>query len=325
MDNKVIFIRKKIIGENSIEEFAYRISQGTGAKIIQLPYDSVKVKNIIRNIIFARKHQGKVNHIVNATEGYLLPFLRNKKIITYHDFGTLSCSRNKLYKIMKFLFYVVPSKKYADFITFVSEQTKNEYIEKCGNKNMHKLLVIYNSYDERLKCFEKNKKNEKKIILHIGTGVRKNLEGLIQASRGLYIKLIVIGKLTDIQKKLLRENNIDFENYFDLPFEKIVEFYNLCDVVSFPTFYEGFGMPVIEANVMQKPVISSDIPIIHEVGNDAVYYVNPRDSKTIHSAVLDLIEHPEVYEKYVKLGIKNAKRFSPEVIINQYKKIYERM
>lgn len=323
MDNTVIFIRKKIIGENSIEEFAYRISQGTGAKIIELPYDSVKIKSILKNIMFARKHQGIVNHIVNASEGYLLPFLRNKKIITYHDLGTLSCSRNKLYKMMKFLFYVIPSKKYADFITFVSEQTKNEYIKKCGNKNMDKLRVIHNSYDERLIFFGRSKKNDKRIILHIGTGARKNLEGLVQASEGLDIRLLVVGKLTDIQKKLLREKNIDFENYFDLPFEKIVALYNLCDVVSFPTFYEGFGMPIIEANIMQKPVISSDIPIVHEVGKDAVYYINPKDSKTIRSAILDLIEHPEVYKNYVKLGIQNAKRFSPEVIINQYKRIYE--
>lgn len=323
----VIFLRQPLPGENSIEEFARRISRSTGAVVKVLPFDSRKISSMIKNIRFAKIEQGAVNHIANGKEGYLLPFIGGKRIITYHDLGTLKNSRNAIYKFFKLLFNVFPSRHFADAVTFVSEQTKREYIMTVHPKSLDNLFVIYNSYDERLvpsvnSAAKLNLRNDAPVILHVGTGMRKNLEGLILACEDLHIKLLIVGRLSEKQERLLSEKKIKFENLHDISFEQIVECYKKCDIVSFPTFYEGFGLPVIEAQVMRKPLISSDIEIIHEVGGDGVFYVDPNNIGSIRDGIIHLTSDKELCETLVAAGIENVKRFSNAVVMKQYKELY---
>lgn len=321
MDKRVIFLRKKVEGENSIEEFASRVSRATGAVVKVLPFYSTCIRGIIGNIKFARKEQGKINHIIAQTESYIVPFLNGKKIVTFHDFGTLYASRNFLYKFLKIIIYVKTAEFFSDAITFVSNQTKDEFIKQEWKKKQN-LYVIYNSYDERLVPNDISNLEPKPIVLQIGTGKRKNLESTIKAMKNLNAKLLVIGKLNEIQTVLLKENKIDYENDFDISYEKIVDCYNRAKIVVFPTFYEGFGLPIIEANVMQKPVVSSDLPIVREVGQKSVYYIDPNNIEDISKAINKLLSDNFLYEKYVSLGIENAKRFSKEVIFSQYSELY---
>lgn len=324
MDERVLFLRKKIEGENSIEEFAYRISRAVGAVVKICPCYSTSLKGMLENIKFVKLEQGRVNHIVAQTESYLLPFIRGKKIVTFHDLGTIYSSRNILYKFLKILIYIKTAEFFSDAITFVSVQTKNEFKRQIW-KNKNNLHVIYNTYDERLAYNDRSALEEKPIILQIGTGKRKNLESTINAMIGLKAKLLVIGKLSDEQSRLLRENKIEYENYFDISYEEIVECYNRAKIVSFPTFYEGFGLPIVEANVMKKPVVSSDLPVIREVGGNAVFYIDPYNVATIQSAFMNLLMNSEVYKKYVSFGVDNAKRFSAEVIYPQYQELYGKL
>lgn len=322
MEDKVIFLRKKSNGENSIEEFAYRIAEATGAIVKVCPCYSTTLKGMLLNIKFARKEQGKVNHIVAQTESYLVPFLKGKSIVTFHDLGTLYSSRNFLYKVLKILIYLKCAEFFSDAITFVSNQTMNEFFKQKWKKKLN-LNVIYNSYDNRLIPNDVSDIEIKPIVLQIGTGSRKNLESTIRAMVDIDAKLLVVGKLTENQITLLKECNINFENYVDISYEKIIECYNRAMIIAFPTFYEGFGLPVIEANVMRKPIISSDLPIIHEVGGDSVLYINPNDVHSISEAFKNLLSEKEVYDKFVKNGIENAKRFSSETIYKQYQALYK--
>lgn len=321
MDERVIFLRKKIDGENSIEGYAQRVADATGAVIKVCPYDSTTLIGMLRNIKFARNEHGRINHIAAQTESYLVPFLKGKRIVTFHDFGTLYASRNFLYGLLKILVYVKTAEYFSDAITFVSKQTEEEFLKQKWKKikNLH---VIYNSYDERLVPNDKSNFEPKPVVLQIGTGVRKNLESTIRAMEGINAKLLVIGKLNKNQLELLKEYEIDYENAFDITYEKIVDCYNRAKLVVFPTFYEGFGLPIIEANIMQKPIISSDLPIVREVGLDAVYYINPNRVEDISNALKKLFYDNLLYERYVELGIKNARRFSKNVIFSQYSELY---
>lgn len=321
MEDCVIFLRKKIFGENSIEEYAKRVAKATGAVIKVCPCYSTTLKEMLENIKFARKEQGKINHIVAQTESYLAPFLKNKSIVTFHDLGTLYSSRSRLYKIIKILFYVKTAEFFSNAITFVSNQTMAEFKTQAWKKNLN-LNLIYNSYDERLIPDDVSEKEPKPIVLQVGTGRRKNLEATIKAMCGLNAKLLIIGRLSENQTDLLKENNIDFENSFDVDYEKIVDSYNRSKIVSFPTFYEGFGLPVVEANVMKKAVVSSDLPIVHEVGNDAVFYIDPCNADSINKAFTELLANKSVYADLVEKGEKNAERFSFSVISKQYQDLY---
>lgn len=158
--------------------------------------------------------------------------------------------------------------------------------------------------------------------MQIGTGPRKNLEATIKAMRDINARLLIIGKLTELQLSLLKENDVDFENKFDVSYEEIVNCYNRAKIVAFPTFYEGFGLPIIEANVMHKPVVSSELPIIREVGNNSVFYINPNDIVSIKNSFEELLFDKSTYNSFVSKGTENAKRFSPSTIYEQYRELY---
>ena len=90
MCSKALFLRKKSTGLNSIEELAYSLaSRISGLKVITLPEHGNTWKGIIRNIRFAQKHQGDINHIFSPEIAYISLFLKGNVILTWHDTGTL--------------------------------------------------------------------------------------------------------------------------------------------------------------------------------------------------------------------------------------------
>ena len=318
----VIILRKKIAGENSIEEIAYRISGFLSVPVLECPAHSSSFSDIRENIHFVKQIQAPAYHIISPAEAYLLPFLnKGKKIFTHHDLGTNNSSK-KIYGIIKYIFAIWFPMLFANEITFVSKETEKECKKLGLKKRQEHLHVIYNSYDKRLKPISVKRISFTTTVLHVGTAERKNLIGMIKACKGLNVQLIIIGKLHDEQLEELKNCNITYMNYFDCSFEKIVEFYNICDIVSFPTFYEGFGLPAIEANVMKKPVIVGNIPIMQEVCNDSAYFVNPYDVNDIRNAVESLIKNKSLYDSYVEKGVLNAQRFEEQKIMNQYKELY---
>lgn len=316
----VMVLRKKLEGENSIEEIAYHFKRMMDIELIILPCYSRRIKDVIKNICFIRNIDAPVFHLI-STEAYLLPFINTKKIITYHDLGTINNSRNWLYKIMRRILFIYPSSYFSDYITFISNESRLEYINFMKNKKDNKLRVIYNPYDERL-IPVKHEKNKRFTILHIGTAERKNLLSTIEACKGLDIKLIVIGKLSSTQLEALHKYKIDYTNLYDINYQDIVNYYNLCDLVSFPSSYEGFGVPIVEANVMRKPIFAGDIPILHEVANDSAIFVNPYNVNEVREVIVRLMDDESLREELIKKGIINAIRFQQDKIIKQYEELY---
>ena len=102
MCSKALFLRKKSTGLNSIEELAYSLaSRISGLKVITLPEHGNTWKGIIRNIRFAQKHQGDINHIFSPEIAYLSLFLKGNVILTWHDTGTLLQSSSFLKRFIR--------------------------------------------------------------------------------------------------------------------------------------------------------------------------------------------------------------------------------
>jgi len=95
-----------------------------------------------------------------------------------------------------------------------------------------------------------------------------------------------------------------------VPDEDMAALYSAAALFAFPTLYEGFGIPVIEAQICGVPVLTSNCTSLPEVGGDGAYYVNPYDEKDIAQGIENLLTNTELSQKLVRLGKENARRFS---------------
>lgn len=323
----VVFLRKKRKEANSIEEIFYSLKKYLGDNVgfVELPYGGAGIMSICRNILFAYRHRGDVNHISGEIH-YIALGLGRKTLLTIHDVQSI-IKGNKIEQIIKkWLWFKIPLLivRKVSVISHFTEKELNTLIPKAKSK----ISVVYNPATIQYTLptsVEQFRNRDYKKMLHIGTKPNKNLEGVLKAAKGLPIELTIVGKMSESQTQLAQDLHINYKNYYNLPYVEILKLYSDSDVVTFPSFYEGFGMPIIEANAVGVPIVASDIPVLHEVANDAAYFVDPNSITSIRKAILSLLENNALREKLIGLGKENIKRFAPQTIAEQYKSIYNQL
>lgn len=266
-------------------------------------------------------HQNEINHITGDV--HFLTYLLKKKrtVLTICDVmhehvGVPLMSR----LIISFFWYVIPLRR-AGYITTISEASKREIVS-LYKFNPDKITVIPVPLAPGFTAKAKKFNTRKPIILQIGTAPNKNLLNLFKALKGLKCQLYLVGHPKPDQLQELKKNKIDFKNFTNLSENDIVKKYQECDLVSFASTYEGFGMPIIEGNAVGRPVVTSNIAPMTEVGGDAACFVDPLDPKSIRQGIERVINDEKFRDRLVKNGFKNAKRFDPRLIAKMYMRIY---
>lgn len=288
---------------------------------LYLPCSNYSISSLWKNIQYVlhklKNEKFDIIHITGA-EFYLLPFLyKYKTVATVHDLGFYS-NQNKrtLRGIWKYILWI-KSLRYAKFVTFISDFSQQEALSLV---KLHKSCIIYNPIGSDFQFTPKEFNSKYPRILHIGTKPNKNLFNTIEALKDFPCELRIIGKLSDIEKKHLQKNHIDYSNAFDLSDQQIIQEYQQCDIVNFPSLYEGFGMPILEGQSIGRVVVTSNISPMKEIAKDSAILVNPTDINSIRNGYKQAIQF---HKLYTEKGRENVKRFSIENITNQYKKIYE--
>ena len=111
----------------------------------------------------------------------------------------------------------------------------------------------------------------------MGTKPNKNLDRIVKALKGIHCKLVVVGALTDEQKKLIVDTGVDLENHVNLDDAAIGRQYQAADVVMFVSTYEGFGLPILEAQAAGRPLITSRRSPMQEVAGPGSCLVDPEN------------------------------------------------
>lgn len=287
---------------------------------IYLPKSNYKPYSLIHNILFVKRYvkRGKYDIVhITGTEHYLLPFLCSyNTIITVHDLGFYTKQKKNIKLFGKYLLWI-KSLLYAKYVTFISDFSQQEALNLIRLRNYS---VIYNPIGNEFQPIRKEFNIKYPNILHIGTKPNKNLFNTIEALKGLPCKLRIIGKLSEEEIEHLQRNQIDYSNAYNLSDLEIIQEYQQCDIVNFPSLYEGFGMPILEGQSIGCVVITSDLSPMREIANDSAVLVNPTDINSMREGYKKAIEQ---HKKYIEKGFENVKRFSIENIAKQYKRIYD--
>lgn len=343
---KVVYLHRKPrqFGNFSIESYFEdiraclpSISPSLEVVVCQSPFFSDGILPRIKNILDAKKQTQKlksdINHITGDVHFLTMGLNPKKNILTIHDCAFLeqeaTSIKDKLKrKFLKTFWLDIPVRQ-AKFITAVSEATKNEII-KYTNCNPDKIVVIPTTispkFEEASKNYTPKKFNsEKPIILQLGAAFNKNLERLFEALEGINCKLHIIAPLSKYHFELLKEYNIDYQHEDKVSFEDLILAYKNCDLVSFVSTIEGFGMPIIEAQTLQKPVVTSSVSSMPWVAGNAAHLVNPYAVEEIKQGILKVINDETYRNELIKNGKENVKRFNPETVARQYVELYERV
>ncbi len=206
-----------------------------------------------------------------------------------------------------------------------SNSTKQDIIRltNCDPAKIHVIYVcINNSFKKSAKSFNA----DEPIILQLGTAANKNIKRLIPALKNIKCKLVIIGKLSDENRKLLKDNNVEGEIHdYRLSEEEVIEQYSKSDILSFVSTLEGFGMPIIEANAIGRVVVTGNITSMPEVAGNAAHYVDPFSIQDINNGFLKVINDHNYREALIEKGYENSARFSPKTIAHQYAALYYKM
>mgnify|MGYP005750514267 CR=1 FL=1 len=322
------FFRKPTPSFFSIEQLFENIiasSKIAVPKLVYLPVKEANVKGLLQNSLYARSNQGEVNHITGEVYYIALALNGKRTILTIHDLESLY-STNKLKNFLLQLFWLKLPVNKAKYITVISEHSKQKLLS-LTNVAADKVIVIPNcvSLSETEYHPKLNIDKTEPILLQVGTKPNKNTERLVKAIKGLSCKLIILGKLSEMQLELLEEQSIKFENYVQLPYEEVKELYYKSDIVTFVSTFEGFGLPILEANALGRPVITSNVTAMPEVAGDSALLVDPFNPVAIRQAIEKLIADDVFRNNLVKAGYRNVQRFKPEKIAAQYEAVYRKV
>jgi glycosyltransferase involved in cell wall biosynthesis len=212
----------------------------------------------------------------------------------------------------------------AEKIIAVSKNTKKDLIEFYKVPE-EKIEVVYEGV-KPMRNYETNAnlrtaRNEKYLLFIGRLEKRKNIEGILKAFEILKEKykiphkLILVGKpgfrYQSIKDKI--ENSKYKADIIETGYINEEEKYDLlknADVFLFPSFYEGFGLPVLEAQILETPVATSNVSSLPEVGGDAVAYCDPNEPAMIADAVYEILRNDEYKGGLIKRGCENVKRFN---------------
>lgn len=260
-----------------------------------------------------------------------------KNVVTVHDLIFLRFP--KFYSFFDRKIHTVKARhstRNADVVVAVSEQTKNDVVEFFG-VDPSKIKVIYQGcqdvYKKEFPAHEIERVRKKfnlpeQYLLNVGTiEERKNILLGVKAIRDLDTHLAIVGSETEYTsrvKEYIQQNGMENKVSFlkGVPNDELAMLYQGASVFIYPSLFEGFGIPIIEALFSDIPVITSKGGCFGEAGGSGSIYIDAFSVEELKDAIVRLLSDQKLREKMVLSGREHVKKFSDEFIADQYMSLY---
>ncbi len=326
--NKVIvhiFLRKPYKFENhSVEKLFKTITKDKKKnfkfKFLVCPFYSSGFFNRLFNCFWAFLNQGEINHISGDVNFISLFLDKNRTINTFHDCYNLRQFSGLKKILYKYFWFSLPIYK-SKYITTVSSFTKNEIKNLVRTKKKINVISNFLPYAN----YKLKKKINKNKILIIGTTKNKNIDRILVSIKDIKMRLIIIGKINLNQIKYLNKNKILYQNYINVSESKLIDCYNQARLLVFPSLYEGFGLPIIEAQRMRVPVITSNISPMKDIVNKSAVLTNPKNINEIKRNIKKICFNSKFRKTIIKKGYLNSLKYNPEISKKKYFDLYEKI
>lgn len=257
---------------------------------------------------------------------HTLPLIRRpglKTVVTVHDLGSEYLPQMHQLKQRLYLAFMQKYQlKTATKLIAVSKATKEDLIEKIGI-NPSRIGVVHEGVDKAL--FKPTKAEAlvyslKPYYLFVGTiQPRKNLERIIEAAARIEKRLVIVGS-KGWGRDIKMRGNVAFLGRVED--KQLPALYSGAIALVFPSLFEGFGLPILEAQACGCPVITSNTSSMPEVGGKGVIYVNPYSVESIENGMVKIM-NSDLRFKIIKAGFENVKRFSWEKCARETLKVLE--
>lgn len=322
------FHRKPLATGNYSIEFIFadlrqRLDDRIRARVAVSAFHSRGIARRLFNMIEAVFRQGDVN-LVTGDIQYVVTFLRKRKtILVVPDCGFLHESSGLRRWLQEWLWYRIPLNRAAHVVA-ISEFTKRQLMELFGC-DARDISVIPVSISEAFTFRPRPFNSERPLLLQVGQAENKNLARIVEAIEGMRVRLRIIGRLPQQNLDLLRRHAIDYVNDYNLTLPELVEAYAESDILVFPSTYEGFGMPILEAQSVGRAVVTSNLASMPWVAGDAACLVDPFSISSIHSGIRKVIEDEEYRNDLVTKGLHNVHRFDPKLAADMYYDVIQKV
>ncbi len=269
-------------------------------------------------------------------------------IVTCHDLLATQAARGEIAgwevgptgRFMQKL--IIKGLQNAHFVVCVSQNTQNE-LQRIVQVPTSKSKVIYNGFyqsyerlednESRKALVEMNLPGSKSFLLHVGgnqpyknrLGVLKIFKALCQRDPGHNMHLVMAGKpWTPQMKRFVADSDLTqaIVEIANPNAQQLRALYSQSRALLFPSLFEGFGLPIIEAQACGCPVFTSNRAPMSEVAGNAAFYFDPEDPEQAAQVILSNIEN---VQDVVQQGFKNIERFSTERMINEYIDVYKQV
>jgi glycosyltransferase involved in cell wall biosynthesis len=321
---KVVFVhRQRRRGAYSIEGLFRTVASELREQVQTVEYEAGSRWHILRDIRRLRSLQADVYHVTGDVHYLAFCLPAKKTVLTVHDINHyLRDLRGIKRWIYKWIWLMWPIRT-AGAVTAVSIETRENIVRHLAISD-RPIDVIENCHSDIFRPVQRPFNESCPVILQIGTQPHKNVPRLAEALQGIRCRLVLIGRLEPGLKKKLAECGVDYESHEDLTQEQLYRQYVDCDMVTFVSLAEGFGVPIIEAQATGRPLVTTDISPMRDVARDGACLVDPFDVSQIREGILRIIGDSKYRSELVDRGLRNVARYSPAAVSGRYLELYRR-